>query len=482
MGGIISIEKLCIARGRKDEVDPITGKSLEHEIPDYHFSPSLAAKTILENMTLALNDNQVNIPEPIIKPTIYYWDGKRWLANGESVIEDVIDRSIGDLGYAKGYTELFRRLRKQTKVLKFDADLEIINLKNGRYNWKTKEFIEHSANDPYPSLIQYPIEYDPTAIYPNKIDLIIEKLTPNKLYQIALKEWAAYCFYRAYLIKKALMMYGPSGTSKSIFDELLVNMLGAENCNAVPLDRITNNIFAVAGLKDKSRNNCGETPATEIKAFNNFKALTGRDQINSDVKFKDAVKFWNFAKIEFMLNEVFKTKDKTDAFYDRLLIILFLHKFTDEEKVQDVELLKAIKDPKELSGFFNECMELLPALIDRKAFSYNPSAYEIEKLFNQLSEPIKEFVDRFVIQYSDDENKKEGKEYLYSWFEVFSTLNNTKADREEFYKYIKNLDCVKMYGGNKNNCKKRYGGKTPMAWPNISFNLEEFNKFGNLKR
>lgn len=474
----ISIETLCVAKGKKDAFDPVTGDSLGHDQPNYHFSPSLAANTIRKKTTLAISEEQKDSP----KANIYYWDENRWLANGESIIEDIIDCTIGDLGYAKGYSELFRRLRKQIPVLKFDNDLNIINLKNGRYNWRTKEFIAHSPRDPYPSLVQYPIEYDPNATYPNKIDQIIEILTPNQLYQITLKEWAAYCFYRHYLIKKALMLYGPSGTGKSIFSELLDNLIGFENSNAISLERITNNNFAVVGLKDKSRNNCGETPATEIKTFNNFKALTGRDQINSDVKFKDAVKFWNFAKIEISLNEVFKTKDKTDAFYNRLLIILFLHKFTDEEKVQDVELLKALKDPKELSGFFNECMDLLPALIDRQAFSYNPSAAEIEIQFNQLSEPIKEFVDKYVLQHADDENKKEGKEYIYKMYELFSIINNTKPDKDEFYKYINNLDCVKMFRGNRNNCKKRYGDKTVMAWPNISLNMEEFSKLENATR
>lgn len=496
----LSITDFCIAKKLKKLVDPITGEIVLKElvdddgnpiinqktgqkiydiveVPEYHLSPTLAAETIRSHSKLAISEDQKDNPNA----TIYYWHECQWVANAESIIEHIIDGYIGDLGYAKGYSEMFRRLRAEIPKLKFDADLNIICLKNGRYNWRTKEFIAHSPNDPYPSLIKYPIEYDPKATCPN-IDLIIEKLTPNKVHQKSLKEWAAYCFYRSYLLKKSLMAYGPTGTGKSIFTRLLDNMIGKDNSNSLSLDRLTYGRFDLSELKGKSRNNCGETPATEIKAFNNFKCITGNDPINSDVKYKDPIRFHSFAKIEMMLNELFKTKDKTDAFYTRFLIILFLHHFTDEEKIRDAKLMDFLEDPKELSGFFNECMALLPDLIDRKAFTYNPSAYEIEKLFNQLSEPIEEFVDKFVVQCSDDENKKVGKEYLYGWFETFSILNRTKADKKEFTKFIKSLDCVKMYRGPANNCKKRYGNNTQMAWPNLDFNKEAWNKYYNITK
>jgi len=466
----LAIMDFCIAKGKKELVDPISGENLGGEIPDYHFSPSLAADTILKNYHLAISEEEKNNP----KATIYMWDGQRWRADAESIIKNKIYDIVGDLAYAKALAEMRNRIVSKSPVLKFDADINIINLKNGRYNWRTGEFIAHNPNDPYPSLIQHPIEYDTDATCPN-IDKIIEKLTPDKLYQQTLKEWAAYCFYRYYLIKKSLIMYGPGGTGKSIYGELLDNSIGIENSNAISLHDITHSNFAGIGLKGKCRNNCGETPATEISASNKFKALTGRDAIRSDVKYKDAVVFYSFAKIEMMLNEVFKTKDKTDAFYKRLLIVLFLHQFTNEEKKQDAELLKAIRDPKELSGFFNEVMELLPGLIDRQAFSYDPSAYEIERQFNRLSEPIEEFIKLFVIENPEE---KTGKQYLYDMFKLFSSMNHTKpCDKKDFDKYIKNLDYVRI--ANNKPCSKRYGDKTQMAWPNISFDDKAFIEYTN---
>jgi hypothetical protein len=44
---------------------------------------------------------------------------------------------------------------------KFDDNLDIINMKNGLYNWREKILYRHSPN--YLSLIQIPVKYDPDA-------------------------------------------------------------------------------------------------------------------------------------------------------------------------------------------------------------------------------------------------------------------------------------------------------------------------------
>jgi putative DNA primase/helicase len=418
-----------------------------------------------------------------IDKEMYFYEGGVYRSGGEDKIRTYISRMFFDeydidgesISTRKAQNEIIYKLQALTRVKleDFDKEIDIINLKNGFFNFRTKEFIAHSPSNQYISMIQHPIEYDPEATCPN-IDLIIERLTPNKEHQKALKEWAAYCFYRSYLLKKALVAYGPTGTGKSIFTELLDNLLGKDNSNYLSLSRLNTGRFDLSGLKGICRNQCGETPATEVQAFPNFKGLTGRDEINCDVKHGKPIKFYSFAKLEMMLNEMFKTKDKTDAFYDRLLIIMFLHKFTDEEKRRDAELMDFVKDPKELSGFFNKCIALLPALLDRKAFSYNPSAYAIEALFNQLSEPISEFVDKFVVQ--DQDGECVGKDQLYTAFELFSELNKTKADKKEFTKFIKALDCIKSYRGPRRN--KRYGDRLEIAWPDISFNEEAWNEYG----
>lgn len=463
----IEISDLCKATKQKYAVNPLSGERLPLLVPDWHFSPTLAASTILSSMKLAISEEEKDSP----KSTIYWWNGKRWLADGERIITGIVDGICGDLSYDKGIREMFRRIRANIDILRFDADLNVINLRNGRFNWKTREFIPHSADDPYPALIQYPIMFDPEAKCP-RINKIIANITPNPAYQRTLKEWVAYCFYRSYPIQKSLWLYGEGGTGKSTFTEIEDALFGKENTSGESLDKLANNRFSAMDLKNKSRCNCGETPATEMKNTTLFKKLTGRDLISGEKKFKDVEPFYNFAKIECMINEMRKTADKTSGFYRRILIIPFDHKFTDEEKRENAKLLEAIKDPKELAGFFNEVIALLPNLIESKCFAFNPTDMQIAKMVTRLSEPIETFINVCIIQDSDE---KTGKEFLYEKYVEFSRLNKTPVkDKSYFDKCIRDLDCVDRYTGQH---KKKENGKVIPAWPNIEFNHEGLEWF-----
>jgi len=55
--------------------------------------------------------------------------------------------------------------------------------------------------------------------------------------------------------------------------------------------------------------------------------LTGEDQITADRKFKDPISFINYAKLLFSANELPYSKDQTDAFYRRWILIEFPNKF-----------------------------------------------------------------------------------------------------------------------------------------------------------
>lgn len=208
------------------QVNTVTGKRTGEMEPDFHLSPTLAAVTIVNSLQLAISEEDKDIR----KPTIYWWNGKRWLPGAERIISQILYSVIGDLAFEKGISEMFNRIRNIIPIVKFDADLDVINLKNGLFNWRTREFKYHSPDDPYPSLIQYPIEFDSNAKCP-RIDKIIANITPNPVYQKTLKEWIAYCFYRGYPINKALWLYGEGGTGKSTFTKIEDALLEMKTLN-----------------------------------------------------------------------------------------------------------------------------------------------------------------------------------------------------------------------------------------------------------
>ena len=66
-------------------------------------------------------------------------------------------------------------MRKTYKNLEeFDSDTDIINMKDGLFNWRTKEFLPHTPD--YYSLNQIPIKYNPNAIPKRFIKFLKEVL------------------------------------------------------------------------------------------------------------------------------------------------------------------------------------------------------------------------------------------------------------------------------------------------------------------
>src|ERR1044072_9267614 len=55
----------------------------------------------------------------------------------------------------------FIKRKTYVNLEEFDSNIDIINLKNGLYNWKTDEFLPHSPD--YYSLNQIPVTYNPNA-------------------------------------------------------------------------------------------------------------------------------------------------------------------------------------------------------------------------------------------------------------------------------------------------------------------------------
>jgi len=126
-----------------------------------------------------------------------------------------------------------------------------------------------------------------------------------------------------------------------------------------------------------------------MKTINNtgtFKALTGRDTIEADRKFKNTVRFVNYAKMVFASNELPPIRTNSDAFWLRWVIINFPNQFLPEKelkenpnaKLQDAELINKLTTEKELDGILNWSLGGLDRLEENKDFSTSKTSNEIK--------------------------------------------------------------------------------------------------------
>ncbi|HOK59244.1 MAG TPA: phage/plasmid primase, P4 family [Methanothrix sp.] len=229
---------------------------------------------------------------------MYYYKDGRYRPGAEKVVETELHRDFRKVS-RQFIDSVLNKIQANTSVFLseiggpyFDPDLNVINMRNGLFNWRTDEFKRHTPD--YPSVVQIPIRYNPEAECPRIMKMLSEILKPEDVTKFL--EFSAYCLYRAHPIQKMLLLFGPSGTGKSTLIKLLRHLVGEENCAEVPIHKMYKE-FAVATMRGKLLNAVSDLSSRDIRELAEFKKLTsGRDIVGARHLYEDYFVFVNYAK------------------------------------------------------------------------------------------------------------------------------------------------------------------------------------------
>lgn len=395
---------------------------------------------------------------------MYYFNGK-YHDNGNEVVRHLLVRCFHNILTEEGDCILDRKVIEEivnkithinTKsITKFDNNIDIINMKNGLFNWKTGEFYKHTPD--YYSTIQIPIEYNPDADCPI-IKEVLSDIVDKKYYWLCL-EFIAYLLYKGYDIQKSIILFGPGQTGKSWYLDLCKNFVGLENCSAESMQALSHDKFSPANLFRKLLNECGDLDATTLKATGTFKKLSSKDTLSIQRKFENAFPFNNFAKLLFATNILPKVDDKTTGFFRRIIIILFLRVFREDE--YDENRVNANSNPSELSGLFNLVIPLLKPLLDSMKFNNAPTTDEVIKLYNSAANTISIFAEENLIE---EPSSYIPKERMYEAYKRFCcACMATPVTKNTFAKELQR-ECDFIKSGSRTCHNKRFP-----AWLNVGF-------------
>jgi putative DNA primase/helicase len=345
--------------------------------------------------------NKLHIVTVIETAEVLKYQSGVYVKNGMQLVEQTLARDLAGLMDGKGNpmynrkvkAEILDLLKNKTYVHQddFDVDLDIINMKNGLFNWRTMELTEHTPH--YLSTIQVPIEYIPEATC-EIIEEVMREIIQPKDY-IKMLEFISHLFYRKYAIRRAFVLYGPSQTGKSVFLNMLDHLLGANNCSSVPFSEM-DKTFERINLCNKLLNKCGELDGITISKTAMFKDLTsGFDKIEARHLYCESFSFCNFAKIMWSTNTIAKVMDDTDGFYSRIEILPFLRKFSPSE--YDQGKMDAMIEPRNLSGLFNLCIPRLGPLLERHEYTNSSNVEDIRSTYRAASDPITTFVEEYIV-------------------------------------------------------------------------------------
>jgi P4 family phage/plasmid primase-like protien len=375
-----------------------------------------------------------------------------YVPDGEAVIESEAQQLLDNNASSFVINEVVKWIARETVTnrTEFDKEPNILNTMTGFIDCITGKFTEHTPD--YPSLIQIPVIYEPGIDCPKIKQFFSEVLNPEDI--TVIEELFGYCLLRRYLIQKAFILVGEGSNGKSTLIELLRTFLGRNNCSSLTFQALEEDRFAKATLYMKLANLSSDIPSKAMHHVGTFKMLTGGDEITADRKFRDLVKFVNFAKIVFSANRPPKVyNDDSYAFWRRLIIIDFPNQFTTGA---DKNLLSKLTTMDELCGLLTLTLKGLKRLLEKGDFSTTTTPDEIAVRYNTMADPVLSFVND-CCELGDYSIERD------LLFEAFTNYCQEKhislISKESFGRNLQNSPSLKI-----GNTRLREGEHRSYAW------------------
>lgn len=307
----------------------------------------------------------------------------------ETNLETLVQKELGDDAKTFYINETMNSIRRQTYIGREEIgqDPDLIPLENGIFNFKTEQITPYSSEIIF--LNKHPIVWTNNPIENNPIDSFLEQVTSNQEDHLLLKELVGYCFYRAMPFQNIFLLYGSGGNGKSVFLDILRNILGDESYSSQSLQNLTRNRFAKASLYNKNANIFGDLPRTALMESGILKELSGGDMVEAEQKFKSGFLFKNHAKIIASCNEVPESPDQTDSWYRRIIIVNFPYTFN---KNPNRKLSEELCTEENLSAFFLSCISAFKQALEDNKLIRKETIEEQRKKYLHFSNSAMAFI------------------------------------------------------------------------------------------
>jgi putative DNA primase/helicase len=275
---------------------------------------------------------------------------------------------------------------------------DYLNVKNGLINLSTMEFTEHTPE--LRTIMQLPVVYDPNADCP-ALKEFLKKVTFEECIPI-IQEMLGYCLLNTMQYEKSFLLYGEGGNGKGTLISVMQKFFGEQNASNVALQTLSDNRFAAASLFGKMVNLHSDIPNRLIEDSSLFKELTSGDRIQAEEKHKAAFSFNNRAKLVFSANELPSSRDNSEGFHRRWVIVPFPNKFNDRV------LRSSLFSDLEMSGILNWAIEGAKRLIKQGGFSESKIVREKVQDYREKSDSVYHFLrERCEVGGANDTVKKQ---------------------------------------------------------------------------
>ncbi|MFA5161924.1 MAG: phage/plasmid primase, P4 family [Elusimicrobiales bacterium] len=314
----------------------------------------------------------------------------------------LLDRSKPDR--LESVCALIRESTKQPEPALNTHVQRLVCVGNGMVDWRTDELLPHSPD--YHCTFKINADYLPDARDAIVGKFLQEVFPPDAL--VLAEELLGYLVRPTTKFQKAFMLTGFGANGKSTFLSALISFLGAENVSHVGLQDFSENRFALAELQGKLLNCYPDLPSRGLEQSDIFKALVSGDTIKAERKHAHPFVLATTARLIFSANELPRSKDTTNAFFRRWLIIPFPNTF---EGVQaDRTLVEKLTTPQARAALLGYALRGLRRLEEQQGFSDCVSVREAGNRYRKDCDSAFQFAEE---RLEKAEGRELGKAVVY---------------------------------------------------------------------
>jgi P4 family phage/plasmid primase-like protien len=304
---------------------------------------------------------------------VYVYQDGAFRPGGESVIVDEAHAALGERSNENRVKDVVKNIRISKKLgyeyLNQKAG-SLINVRNGMLDWKNGELLPHGPE--YLSTIQIDADYDPSS-KSEPLDRFFESVLPVDEISIV-EEFIGYLLVPDTSFNKCLVFVGEGGNGKTQFMNLIMGLLGEKNISHYSLHHISEEKFSVSGLFGSLANFYDELQTKQIKDTATFKMVTDGNPIKAEDKGKAPFSFVPYCRLVFATNEMPKSDDRSQAYFDRFIFIQLPNRIRGTR----VEIRKyaqvLLQMPGVRSAFLNRALSGLHRLTGQNRFSTSESS------------------------------------------------------------------------------------------------------------
>ena len=331
---------------------------------------------------------------------------------------------------------------KRKEVLKYlsivcaetsSASANLIAFRNGILDIRTGELKPLAEEHIITNLIPWDYNF---AAYSELADKTLDKIACGDAdIRALLEECIGYCFYRDNAFRKAFILTGKGSNGKSTFISVLHKILGSDNVSAMDLKNLGDR-FSKASLFKKLANIGDDISDEFIPDPSLFKKITSGDRIQAEFKGQDTFDFNPYVKLIFSANSIPRIKDNTGAVLNRLVIIPFSARFSEDNQNFDPDIKRKLQSKESIEHFIRIGIEGLKRILNNKRFSKSTKVQKELDDYEEYNNPLI----GFFKEQDEDYLFRETVTDIYRKYTVYCSENGYQAESSNrFGRNVKSL-------------------------------------------